>query len=212
MFNIRQNSTFKFNFILKVKVDTPPPPPPKKKQKKKTEFNQGILHLCSKFGDSSFNGRWVIMWTSKWLIHRHTDAGDDNTRRPKLASGKNSTERGNTWNTFQNLLNPPVKTMPEQLDMIGSICLNMSQQYTKGGCNNGTEAEILLNCSPSQKCINFPRWIGHCLSPGVLSRQERVSENVTYSGKAFQCNIRVNTIKKIHEPTSNPLSRYIMHS
>ena len=33
--------------------------------------------------------------TSKWLTHTHTDthtdAGDDNTRRPKLASGKNTT-------------------------------------------------------------------------------------------------------------------------
>ena len=38
------------------------------------------------------NGWWVIVRTSKWLIHTrthgHTDAGDDNTRRPKLASGK----------------------------------------------------------------------------------------------------------------------------
>ena len=25
-------------------------------------------------------------------IHRPTDAGDDNTRRPKLASGKNATQ------------------------------------------------------------------------------------------------------------------------
>ena len=31
------------------------------------------------------------MRTSKWLIHTHTDIGNDNTRRPKLASGTNDT-------------------------------------------------------------------------------------------------------------------------
>ena len=59
--------------------------------------NQGVLYLWSKFGDSSLNGWWVIVQTDKWLIHIHThghndrltDAGDDNTRRPKLASGEN---------------------------------------------------------------------------------------------------------------------------
>ena len=49
-----------------------------------------VLHLWSKFGDSS----WVIMLTNKWLIHtpqdRYIDAGDDNTRRPKLVLGKNT--------------------------------------------------------------------------------------------------------------------------
>ena len=29
------------------------------------------------------------MRTSKWLIQTHTDTGNDNTQRPKLASGKN---------------------------------------------------------------------------------------------------------------------------
>ena len=65
--------------------------------KNNRHLNQGVLRLSSKFGDSSVNGWWVIVRTSKWLIHtqthghtgRHTDAGDDNTRRPKLASGKN---------------------------------------------------------------------------------------------------------------------------
>ena len=60
-------------------------------------LNQGVLHLCFKFGDSTLNGWWVIVRTSKWLIHtqththtdRYTDRGDENTRRPKLASGKN---------------------------------------------------------------------------------------------------------------------------
>ena len=61
------------------------------------DLNQGVLHLWSKFGDPSLNGSRVIARTSKWLTHRqtdrqthtHTDAGNDNTRRPKLASGKN---------------------------------------------------------------------------------------------------------------------------
>ena len=46
------------------------------------DLNQGLLHFWSQFGDPS-----------KWLTHkhtdRHTDAGNDNTQRPKLASGKN---------------------------------------------------------------------------------------------------------------------------
>ena len=60
------------------------------------DLNQGLLHRWSKFGDSSLNEWWVIVRTSPWLIHtctdtrthRHTEAGNDNTRRPKLASGK----------------------------------------------------------------------------------------------------------------------------
>ena len=57
------------------------------------DLNQGILHLWSKFGDPGLNRWWVIMWTSSWLTHRptgtQTDTGNDNIRRPKLASGKN---------------------------------------------------------------------------------------------------------------------------
>ena len=61
------------------------------------DLNQGLIHLWPKFGDPSFNGWWVIARTSTWLphtqtdgrTHRQTDAGNDNTRRPKLASGKN---------------------------------------------------------------------------------------------------------------------------
>ena len=57
-------------------------------------LNQGVLHLWSIFGDPSLNRSWVIMETSKWLTWRltsiHTNAGNNNTRRPKLASGKNS--------------------------------------------------------------------------------------------------------------------------
>ena len=66
--------------------------------KNNRDLNQGLLHLWSKIGDTSLNGSRVIARTSKWLTHRlththtrthtHTAAGDDNTRRPKLASGK----------------------------------------------------------------------------------------------------------------------------
>ena len=61
--------------------------------KNNRDLNQGVLHLWSKFADPSLNERWVIVRTSSWLTHtlthRPTDAADDNTRRPKLASGKN---------------------------------------------------------------------------------------------------------------------------
>ena len=57
------------------------------------DLNQGVLLFWSKFGDSSLNGWQVIARTSKWLphtqTHRQTDAANDNTRRSKLASGKN---------------------------------------------------------------------------------------------------------------------------
>ena len=57
------------------------------------DLNQGVLPLWSKFGDSSLNARQVIARTSKWLphtqTHGQTNAANDNTRRPKLASGKN---------------------------------------------------------------------------------------------------------------------------
>ena len=56
------------------------------------DLNQGILHLWSKFGDPRLNGWRVIARTSWGLTHTYghtqTDAGNDNTRRPKLASGK----------------------------------------------------------------------------------------------------------------------------
>ena len=93
---------FEVKFDLEGQGHPPPPPPPpppkkKKKKKKKTIGVLGILHLWSKFGDPSLNGWWVIARTIKWLPHirtdgrmdTQTDAGNDNTRRPKLASGKN---------------------------------------------------------------------------------------------------------------------------
>ena len=58
-------------------------------------LNQVVLHFWSKFGYLSLNGWQVITRTSTWLPHTRTDgrtdtqtdAGHDNTRRPKLASG-----------------------------------------------------------------------------------------------------------------------------
>ena len=54
-------------------------------------LNQGLLHLWSKFVDPSLNGWFIIVRTSSWLTdtRTHTHAGNDNTRRPKLAAGKN---------------------------------------------------------------------------------------------------------------------------
>ena len=57
------------------------------------DLNQGLLHLWSKFGDPSLNGWWVIARTNlvtDGLTDGRTDAGNDNTRRPKLASGNKS--------------------------------------------------------------------------------------------------------------------------
>ena len=65
-----------------------------------SDLNHGILHLWSKFGDSSFNGWWIIAQTNSWFmpthIHGQTDAGKDNTWRPKLVLSKNDTN----WNFF----------------------------------------------------------------------------------------------------------------
>ena len=48
------------------------------------DLNQGVLHSWSKLVDSSLN-RWkVMMQTNSWL-----KPGNDNTRRLKLALGKN---------------------------------------------------------------------------------------------------------------------------
>ena len=57
-----------------------------------------FYNLWPKFSDPSSHGWCVIARTSKCLphtqtdgrTHRQTDAGNDNTRRPKLASGKNA--------------------------------------------------------------------------------------------------------------------------
>ena len=75
---------------MKFKVNHPP--------KNNKDLNQGLLHLWSKFGDPSLNGWWVIARTSLWMTHgrmdTQKDAGNDNTRRPKLASGNNKNTCG----------------------------------------------------------------------------------------------------------------------
>ena len=57
------------------------------------DLNQGLLPLWSKFDDPSLNGSWVLTWPTDWHTHTqtHTVTRDDNTWRPKLASGKNET-------------------------------------------------------------------------------------------------------------------------
>ena len=60
-------------------------------------LNQVVLHLWFKFGDPSLNGSRELSreqasdWHTDWHTHGHThrDAGNDNTRRPKLAWGEN---------------------------------------------------------------------------------------------------------------------------
>ena len=63
------------------------------------------------------------MRTSSWLIHTHTrthrptDAGDDNTRRPKLASGK---KQMNIW--------IPQNKSPG-IEMLSTFCVNYFLRY-----------------------------------------------------------------------------------
>ena len=53
--------------------------------------NRDLNDILPKFGDPGWNGWWVITRTISWLTHgrthTQTDAGNDNTRRPKPASG-----------------------------------------------------------------------------------------------------------------------------
>ena len=49
-------------------------------------LNQGLLHLWSTFGDPSLKSWWVNARTKSWLTDTQTHAGNDNIRRPKLAS------------------------------------------------------------------------------------------------------------------------------
>ena len=81
------NFDFKVKFDLEDQGQLPP--------KKNRNLNQGLLHLWSKFNDPSLNGSRVIVPTSKWLIHTHTDtqtdAGNDNTQRPNWPPVKNTT-------------------------------------------------------------------------------------------------------------------------
>ena len=77
------NFDFEVKFYLKGQSQSPP--------KNNRDLNQGLLHLWSTFGDPSLKGWWVIARTNLVTDGRtdgRTDAGNDNTRRPILASGK----------------------------------------------------------------------------------------------------------------------------
>ena len=52
--------------------------------KNNRDLNQGLLHIWSKFGDSSLNGLWVIARTSWWLTDRHT-----HTQATTIPEGQN---------------------------------------------------------------------------------------------------------------------------
>ena len=71
---------------------TPPPPPPPpnthtQKKNNRTLTNVPMyLYLWSKFGDTSLNGSWVIVRTSKWLTHRRTDI---QTQATTISEGQN---------------------------------------------------------------------------------------------------------------------------
>ena len=106
---LSQISTLRLNLTLKVKVNHP---------QNDMDLHHGLLHLWSKFGDPSLNGWWVIARTSWGLTHTHghtqTDAGNNNTRRPKLASGKNRfpffrcnhiSDNDYEWDWLQNVWN-----------------------------------------------------------------------------------------------------------
>ena len=64
------------------------------------DLNQGLFHLWSKFDDPSLNSWWLMSYHMDKLkidgqTQAHTHTGKDNTRRPKLASGKNHI--GHVW-------------------------------------------------------------------------------------------------------------------
>ena len=74
--------------------------------KNNRQLNQGVLRLSSKFGDSSVNDWWVIVRTSKWLIHTHTDTRTDTqTQAMTIPEGQNwplvkIQSRKCIWNIF----------------------------------------------------------------------------------------------------------------
>ena len=51
--------------------------------KNNRDLTQNVCIFLFKLGDPSFNGRWVIMQTSKVDTDTHTDTDSDNTRSPK---------------------------------------------------------------------------------------------------------------------------------
>ena len=73
------------------------------------DLNQVILHLLAKFGVSNLNAWWVMARTSLADTHTEghthtraqTDAGNDNTRRAKLASGNKDRAQIVYWRTMR---------------------------------------------------------------------------------------------------------------
>ena len=67
-------------------------------EKNNRDLNQGLLHLWSKFGDSSLNGWWVTARTSWWLTDRHTHT-HTHTQATTIPEGQN-------WPRVKKNLNP----------------------------------------------------------------------------------------------------------
>ena len=70
--------TLKLNLTLKIKVNHPT---------RNRDLNQGLLHLWSKFDDLAWTGDELSRGQTWWRTEGWTDAGNDKTRRPILASG-----------------------------------------------------------------------------------------------------------------------------
>ena len=82
------NLTLKWNLTFQVKVNH---------SRNNRDLDQGALHLWSKFGNPNLNGSQVTTQTNLWSTDTqtdgHTDEGDDNTLRPKLALHKHYLQR-----------------------------------------------------------------------------------------------------------------------
>ena len=76
----------KFDFQVKCDIEGQGRSSPKNNR----DLYQGVLQLGSKFSDPSLNERWVIVWTSSWLTHTHTDTQTHRRSRwqyPKAKTG-----------------------------------------------------------------------------------------------------------------------------
>ena len=82
----QNGSTFLLNLNLTLMFNVNGPP-------KHYGSWKGVLHFWSIFGDSNLSGWKVITLKNSELTvtktHVQTDTGNDNTRKPKLSSGKN---------------------------------------------------------------------------------------------------------------------------
>ena len=68
------------------------------------DLNQGLLHLWSKFGDSSLNSWLVIARTSWWLTDRHTHTHTQATTIPEGHNWPRVTKWNKTLNTVSHLI------------------------------------------------------------------------------------------------------------